>query len=167
MASLSISAITQAAANAGFTGADLSTAVAIALAESSGNPSIIGDQGNSFGLWQINVPSHPSLASANLLDPQANADAAFAIYQAAGNSFQPWTTYNSGAYQQYMGAAPSPAISIQAPADTSAAAADDSGLLPSVAQTSLAPAQDYSGLFVWVLIAAGIFFGGRYIFAET
>jgi hypothetical protein len=90
------------AANAGFSGASLQTAVAIALAESSGNPMVIGDThltpGGSVGLWQINLAAHPEYAGANLLDPQANADAAFAVYQAAGGKFTPWTTFNTGAY---------------------------------------------------------------------
>jgi len=88
---------------AGFSGADLAIAVAIAYAESSGDANAVGDSGNSFGLWQINLPNHPEYADANLYDPQTNANAAFAIYQQAGNSFSPWTTFNTGAYSQYLG----------------------------------------------------------------
>jgi hypothetical protein len=103
---LSASQLAQYAANAGFSGQDLTTAVAIALAESSGNPSAVGDTnitpGGSIGLWQINLQAHPQYSAQSLLDPQQNADAAYAIYQAAGNSFTPWTTYNSGAYQNNL-----------------------------------------------------------------
>jgi hypothetical protein len=106
MASLSAAQITAVAAGAGFTGPDLQTAVAIALAESGGNPSIIGDSGNSYGLWQINIPAHPNYSGPALLNPQANAAAAYAIYSTAGDSFQPWSTYNSGAYQAFMPAVP-------------------------------------------------------------
>jgi Lysozyme like domain len=91
------------AKNAGFSGFDLGVAVAIAYAESSGNESAIGDVdlGVSVGLWQINLAAHPEYSQDELLDPQTNANAAFAIYSAAGNSFSPWTTFNNGAYQNY------------------------------------------------------------------
>ena len=88
------------AQNAGFSGFDLGIAVAIAYAESAGNPNAIGDLdlGTSVGLWQINLAAHPEYDQQTLLDPQQNANAAFAIYSAAGNSFSPWTTFNNGAY---------------------------------------------------------------------
>lgn len=100
--------IANVAANAGFSGADLVTAVAIAYAESSGNPNASNTvpPDNSYGLWQINVNAHPEYDPQSLLDPQTNANAAFAIYSAAGNSFKPWGTYlppyGNGAYQQYL-----------------------------------------------------------------
>ena len=102
------------AANAGFNGADLQTAVAIALAESGGNPNIVGDQslapakGPSYGLWQINVGSkaHPEYAGWNLLDPQTNAAAAYQVYAKAAGSFQPWSTFGNGRYQAFMSAVP-------------------------------------------------------------
>jgi hypothetical protein len=120
--------IAQYAANAGFSGPALQTAVAIALAESGGNPNAVGDLnlGTSVGLWQINLRAHPEFANVNLRDPQTNANAAFAIYTAAGSSFSPWSTYKSGAYQAFLSAAPSPLVppSMQnAPAQQSAAAA--------------------------------------------
>jgi hypothetical protein len=103
---LSSSDISGYASNAGFSGADLNTAVAIALAESSGNPAAVGDlaitPGGSIGLWQINLKAHPEYTAQQLTDPQSNANAAYAIYQAAGNSFSPWSTFNGGAYAQYL-----------------------------------------------------------------
>jgi hypothetical protein len=103
---LSAAAIAQYAANAGFAGEDLLTAVAVALAESGGNPTIVGDinitPGGSIGLWQINLRWHPEYNAEELLDPQSNANAAYAIYKAAGNSFKPWTTYGSGAYMAFL-----------------------------------------------------------------
>lgn len=100
---LSIGEIAQLAANAGFEGNDIVTATAIALAESGGDPGITGDQaitpGGSVGLWQINLYHHPEYNATELLDPQTNANAAYAIYRAAG-SFMPWTTFKHG---QYMG----------------------------------------------------------------
>jgi|SRR5579872_5415857 len=107
-----IPSLLQYAANAGFSGPDLATAVAIALAESSGNPNEIGDRtlapanGPSYGLWQINIGSkaHPEFASLGqaLLDPQTNANAAYSIYSRAGGSFSQWTTYTTAAYMQYL-----------------------------------------------------------------
>jgi len=108
---LSPIAIAQLAANAGFTGNDLVTAVAIALAESGGNPGVVGDlnitPGGSVGLWQINLRWHPEYTAAMLTDPQTNADAAFAVYRAAGNSFHPWSTFKNGAYTAHLDAAQS------------------------------------------------------------
>jgi hypothetical protein len=98
-ANLTAQQIAGYAANAGFTGPDLQVAVAVALAESGGNPSVTGDlsitPGGSVGLWQINLKAHPEYTAAQLMDPQTNANAAYAIYAAAGNQFTPWTTYNS------------------------------------------------------------------------
>ena len=103
---LSASQIAQYAANAGFSGDDLAIAVAIALAESSGNPNANGDTnltpGGSVGLWQINLAAHPELAQVDLTDPQTNADAAYAVYAAAGYNFRPWSTYKSGVFAQYL-----------------------------------------------------------------
>lgn len=97
---LSASQIATIAANAGFTGADLQTAVAIALAESSGNPTIVGDKnlapdrGPSIGLWQINIgtKAHPEYAGADLTDPAVNASAAFTIFSEFG--WVQWATYS-------------------------------------------------------------------------
>lgn len=109
---LSPSDIRTVAINAGFSGNDLITAVAIALAESGGNadaynPEILAGtpsgQG-SKGLWQIYTKVHPELDS-NLYDAQTNADAAFVVYQQAGNSFRPWSTFKSGAYSSHLDSA--------------------------------------------------------------
>jgi lysozyme-like protein len=103
---LTAAQIASYASSAGFSGPDLQVAVAVALAESSGNPGAVGDltitPGGSVGLWQINLKYHPEFAGQDLTDPQTNANAAYSIYQAAGNSFSPWSTYNSGAYSAYI-----------------------------------------------------------------
>jgi len=92
------------AANAGFSGFALFEAVAIAYAESSGDPNAVGDVdlGRSIGLWQINLRAHPEYTEEALYDPQTNANAAFAIYQQAGESFSPWSTFNSGKYSEFL-----------------------------------------------------------------
>ena len=103
------------AAAAGFSGADLATAAAVALAESGGNPSAYNpetaagtpDGQGSYGLWQIYLNAHPEFAGLNLYDPQTNANAAYQVYAAAGG-FSPWSTYNSGAYLRYL-SSPAPA----------------------------------------------------------
>lgn len=59
------------------------TAAAIALAESGGNPNAAN--GAYHGLWQVG-PGGP-------MEPHANARAAVSKYKAAGNKFTPWTTY--------------------------------------------------------------------------
>lgn len=94
---LNASQIAMYASNAGFVGADLVTAVAIALAESSGNPQAVGDSGTSLGLWQIHFTVHPEFDKTQLFDPQYNAQAAFALYTARINrgddGFSDWSTY--------------------------------------------------------------------------
>lgn len=106
---LSAADIAGYAGNAGFSGPDLQVAVAVALAESGGDPGITGDlaitPGGSVGLWQINLKAHPQYTAVQLADPQANANAAYAVYAAAGNSFQPWSTYKSGVYSDFIVAA--------------------------------------------------------------
>jgi len=92
------------AQNAGFSGSDIDTASAIALAESSGAPGAIGDitRGVSVGLWQINVLAHPEWQESELLDPATNARAAFSVFCQANRSFSPWTTFRTGAYKAFL-----------------------------------------------------------------
>lgn len=112
MAKLSPAQIAEYAHDAGFRGQDLTIAVAVALAESSGdtkahNPVAPDD---SYGLWQINM--HGGLgpdrreefdldSNRELFDPAENAKAAWAI-SGEGDSFEPWSTYTNGAYRQYL-----------------------------------------------------------------
>jgi hypothetical protein len=109
MGKLNPSQILTFAANAGFSGNDLITAVAVALAESAGDPNAHGDTTigsglGSFGLWQIYADAHPEYGPgfSQLYDPQTNANAAFAIYQQAGNQFTPWSAFKNGHYQSFM-----------------------------------------------------------------
>jgi hypothetical protein len=90
---LNASQIMQYAANAGFTGDDLVTAVAIALAESGGDASnTTGDSGTSYGLWQIHWTVHPEFDKNQLTDPQYNANAAYVLFTNHGG-FRDWSTY--------------------------------------------------------------------------
>lgn len=120
MPNLTAQEIAQHAANAGFTGDDLEIAVAVALAESSGNPSALGDiglqtqkWGASVGLWQIRSlnPGYGTAAEqatrnhdANL-DPATNAQHAYQIYQQRNNTFNDWSTYTEGQYRSHLNAA--------------------------------------------------------------
>jgi hypothetical protein len=92
---LSIAQLQALAASVGFPASAAPTAAAIAMAESSGNPSAIGDNGTSFGLWQIHTPAWPQFDATSLLDPNYNAQAAFHIYSTRGGSFQDWSTYTT------------------------------------------------------------------------
>jgi hypothetical protein len=84
-----------------------SIAAAIALAESGGrndnnNYNDSNGQGGtqtSWGLWQISNGTH-SMPVPNINDPNVNAQQAVAKYRASG--WQPWGTYTSGAYRQFL-----------------------------------------------------------------
>ena len=69
-------------------------AAEIAQAESSGRQFAVGG-GIDFGYWQIDKPAWGSMAT---FDPMGNARAAVKI-SGNGSSWNPWTTYRSGAYQ--------------------------------------------------------------------
>lgn len=106
-----------AAYNAGFRGEDLVTMVAIAMAESAGNPNARynpngGTGEDSYGLWQINMdPSYRDgrlkqlglTDPKQLWDPNVNAKAAKTIWGSQG--WGAWSTYTSGKYKQYLDAA--------------------------------------------------------------
>ena len=96
---LTLDGLRALAGEAGFS--DVDTAAAVAMAESGGNASAVGDGGQSFGLWQIHVPSHPEVDRSRLLDARYNAAQALRISQ-HGSSWAPWTTYRNGAYRAFM-----------------------------------------------------------------
>jgi hypothetical protein len=87
--------------SAGFKGADRVTMAAICLAESSGNAHVISRANTNgthdFGVAQINSV-HTDLA--NQYDWSVavqNLQMAHVIWQSAGGSFSPWTTYPNAA----------------------------------------------------------------------
>lgn len=96
------------AENTGWRGDDLNTAVAIMLRESGANPGAFngnhqtGDE--SYGLFQLNTLGslwkiYQGMGFTDpkqLLDPAANARAAYALYQRNGNTFHPWLGYRPG-----------------------------------------------------------------------
>lgn len=114
MAVLPDKTIAGVALNAGFTGAALVTAVAVALGESGGNPNAhngnAGTGDNSYGLWQINMlgsmgPERRARfnlkSNDELFNPSTNAKAAYALYKGRGG-FGDWSVYNHGTYLRYM-----------------------------------------------------------------
>lgn len=88
----------------GFGEVILAEAVAIVLAESGGDTNAKGGPNSNgtydWGLFQINDIHKPT--QAEKVNPLANAQRAWKIYQQAGNSFKPWSTYNSGSYKKFL-----------------------------------------------------------------
>ena len=84
---------------AGFPDTELATA--IAMAESGGNPRNVGDNGTSFGLWQIHTPAHPEVNRDLLFDPTYNAKMAFQISK-GGSEWTPWSAWKSGDYKRFL-----------------------------------------------------------------
>ena len=100
------------ATQAGFTGNDVTTAVAVALAESGGRIDATNTNTNGstdYGVWQINSIHADEFAKHPQWWSVENADMAHDIWAAAGNSWKPWTTYTSGAYNMFLGQASSAA----------------------------------------------------------
>lgn len=106
--------IASVAAAAGFSGEALRIAIAVALAESGGNPQAHNSRppDDSYGLWQINMlgalgPQRRAAfglsANSDLFDPMTNARAAFAV-SGGGSNWNPWSTFNprNGTTPKYL-----------------------------------------------------------------
>lgn len=107
------------ASKAGFTGNDLRIAVAVALAESGGNPRAHNavPPDDSYGLWQINMLGSMGpdrrrrfgiTSNDALYDPMTNARAAHSIWQDSG--WKAWTTYTSEDYKKHLSATNDPSF---------------------------------------------------------
>lgn len=82
---------------------DPNLAAAVAMAESGGDPNARNHNTNGSvdrGLWQINSV-HKQYDAAKLFSADYNATAAYAI-GGGGTNWQPWVTYNTGAYKKYL-----------------------------------------------------------------
>ncbi|MGW1743861.1 transglycosylase SLT domain-containing protein [Nocardia sp. NPDC001965] len=106
MATLTIPQIAQLAVNVGVqNGSNLYTAAAIALAESSGRTdatNTANDNGTvDKGLWQINSVHDDKMPGADRFDPEVNAQLMAQISD-GGTNWYPWSTYNNGAYVEYL-----------------------------------------------------------------
>lgn len=84
--------------------ATLERAVAVALAESSGNVRVVNSIGCCVGLFQINVKAHKQYTTAQMQDPQQNANAAWTISN-EGRNWKPWEAFTNGSYLLHMPAA--------------------------------------------------------------
>jgi len=96
--------IAQYARNAGLHGDGLVISIAVALAESQGWTRAVlinTDCSRDRGVWQINSYWHSEVSDDQAFDPAGCATAAYNI-SSGGSDWTPWTTYNNGAYQQYM-----------------------------------------------------------------
>jgi hypothetical protein len=106
MSTLTPAQIAGVSSRAGFAGSNLVIAVAVALAESGGNPEATHQNSDShhsvdYGLFQINSYWNASyLKQGNWKDPQQNAQMAYAIYKA--NGWGDWVTYKTGAYMSHI-----------------------------------------------------------------
>lgn len=97
--------IAQWAIQAGFSGQDLVTAVAVALAESNGRIDATNTNSNGstdYGVWQINSVHSDEFAKYPQWWSVENADMAHDIYAAAGNQWTPWSTFTSGKYTSFL-----------------------------------------------------------------
>jgi hypothetical protein len=101
------------ARQAGLSDAHAVTAAAIAMAESGGDPNNHNSTppDDSYGLWQINMlgslgPARRALyrlsSNEELYNPATNARVMSSISR-QGQNFNPWTTYTSGKYKQFLG----------------------------------------------------------------
>lgn len=170
---LSDAQIAGAAKSAGFTGSALAKIVAIALAESSGNPRAHNTKppDNSYGLTQVNMygkmgPARRKqfgLASnTDLFDPVTNMKAAYAISN-SGKNFTPWSTYTFGHFLRYMSRANKAAGSPDSPPS----GANNGG----VQQAGLTDAFDGVSDFITLIsdsktwLRAGMIVGGAFLLA--
>lgn len=107
---LSPAQIAQYARQAGFPESEIPTAVAVAMAESSGRYWLSNTAGNTaggtdLGLWQINSKWNPDSIAAGggmgrVYDPAANAKMAFHAWKAHG--WNDWVTYKKGLHKKYL-----------------------------------------------------------------
>ena len=112
MTRLSPEQIAHHAYEAGFRGDALTTAVAVAMAESRGDTRAHNTDppDNSYGLWQINMygSNGPDRRRAydlennrELFNPATNAEVANELYEARG-SFMDWSTYRYGLHRPFL-----------------------------------------------------------------
>jgi hypothetical protein len=94
---------------AGWRGNNTIIATAVALAESGGRVDAQNSNTNGttdYGLWQVNSVHFTESGwkaewtPPDLLIPEANAQAAYHVWQ--GSGWTAWTTYTTGAYLPYM-----------------------------------------------------------------
>lgn len=90
---------------AGFPAQEIATAVAVALAESGGDPAATNKNTNGsydYGLFQINTVHGALLTQGDKFNPLDNAKMAFTVWAGAGNKWTPWSVYKSGVYRAQL-----------------------------------------------------------------
>ena len=90
--------------NGGLHGNGLVISIAVALAESQGWTKAVlinTDCSRDRGVWQINSKWHSEVSDAQAFNPATCAQQAARI-SSNGTNWTPWTTYNNGAYNQFM-----------------------------------------------------------------
>ncbi|MGW5723787.1 transglycosylase SLT domain-containing protein [Amycolatopsis sp. NPDC003865] len=131
MTKLSAEQIARHAYAAGFRGQGLTTAVAVALAESGGRTTAHNatPPDDSYGLWQINMlgalgpqrrRQYHLKSDDELFDPATNARVAHRV-SGDGHDFTPWSTYTNGAYEHHLAAAREAARAVTKPQAASGA----------------------------------------------
>ncbi len=122
--------VVAALALAGWPTGQWATAAAIVNAESSRNLTAQNASG-AYGWMQILKSAHPTLFQGFPDDdpfwwaePITACTMGLKVWQGQGGSFEPWTTYNSGAYRLYLTAASQAVTEVQAAAAKAATLKD-------------------------------------------
>lgn len=86
-----------------WSGENLDIAVAVAMAESSGDPFVISSAG-AVGLWQIMPATAKDVGQSSnvsmLKNPGYNAATAYKVWKKYG--WQPWDAYKNDAYKEHL-----------------------------------------------------------------
>lgn len=105
---LSVTQIASVMRAAGWPEDAIPTGIAIVLAESGGNPRAVNTANRNgsvdYGLFQINTVHGSLLSRGDKFNPVDNARMALTVYKQAGNSWKPWSTFNSGKYKDFNSA---------------------------------------------------------------
>lgn len=124
--------------------ADLQTAVAVALAESSGQANVIGPLvagSRPYGLMQVEYPMHQELFPGGIqsgwwIDGATNFKMARTLYGSQG--WRAWETYTTGAYRIYSGQAAAAVAALQGAAGGNLSNAATAALQPTTIRISQA-----------------------------
>lgn len=101
---LSASDIANAMRKAGWPETAIPVGVAVALAESGGNPTAVNRNNNGstdYGLFQINTVHGSLLQQGDWSNPVDNSRMALTVWKNAGSKWTPWVAYNSGSYKKF------------------------------------------------------------------
>jgi hypothetical protein len=87
---------------AGFTAGNVDVMTAIGKAESGLRSEATANTSKEYsvGPFQINLKAHPYIPEAEARNPVTAAQWAYKL--SGGSNFQPWTTYTSGKYKQFL-----------------------------------------------------------------